>query len=125
MPLTLQPLTPQFSVCQLAPDAPIPDWAGKGEFFSITRTMDELSVVCESHFVPDNVEVESGWRGLKVLGPLDFSLVGILAELSGVMAAAGVSIFAISTYDTDYILVKANQLDAAVNALRQAGHFVK
>jgi uncharacterized protein len=124
MPLTLKTLTPQFAVCQLDPVAPIPEWASQGEFFSISRTTDELSVVCETDLVPENIKSEPDWRGLKVLGPLDFSLVGILAELAAVLAVAGVSIFAISTYDTDYLLVKANQFDAAIGALRQAGHTV-
>jgi hypothetical protein len=91
---------------------------------AIVRSADELSIVCEESKVPMDVKTERGWRVLKVLGPLDFSLVGILSDLANALAKAGVSIFAISTYDTDYVLVKQDQLDVALFALREAGHEV-
>lgn len=115
-------LLPQrLAVCRLAPDAAIPSWAA-GPFFSITRTADELSVVCPEDAVPADVRCESGWRAFQVAGPLDFSLTGILAAIAAPLAAAGVSIFAVSTFDTDYVLVKEANLARAIDALREAGH---
>jgi uncharacterized protein len=112
--MRLQILRGEFVIEKLDATAPIPEWAIGGEFISITRTRDELSIVCESP--------GGGWRCLKVEGPLDFSLVGILASLADPLAKAGVPIFAISTFDTDHILVNAENLDRAIDALRSAGH---
>lgn len=95
----------------------IPEWAQKGEFFSITRTPDELSAVCSQDNIPGNIKCERDWRILKVEGTLDFSLIGILASISTILAQKGISIFAVSTYDTDYILVKNKDIDNAVEAL--------
>jgi hypothetical protein len=116
-------LPSRFSIYRLDPAAPLPVWA-VGELVSLTRTADELSVVCAADAAPSGVRAESGWRAFKVLGPLDFALVGILAQLAGVLAQAGVSLFAISTYDTDYILVKEDMLGRALAALREAGNEV-
>lgn len=102
----------------------MPAWAWTGEPASVTRTRDELSVVCRADAVPDGVRAVAGWRCLKVQGPLDFGLTGILAALTAPLAAAGIPVFAVSTYDTDYLLVKADQLDRAAEALRGAGHRV-
>ncbi len=113
-----------LAVCRLDRKAPIPDWATLSRFWSITRSEDELSIVCEEALVPAGVRSESGWRGLKLAGPLDFNLTGILASLLEPLAQVGVSIFAISTFDTDYLLVKQSQLDQAVAALQSAGHKV-
>ena len=101
---------------------PIPEWAHSG-FFSMTRTPDELSIVCNEEIVPDGVACEKGWHCLQVKGPLDFALTGILASLAAPLAEAGISIFAISTYDTDYFLVK--ELDRAIAVLFKAGHNVR
>ncbi len=100
-----------------------------GGFVSVTRTSDELSLVVAEEAVPrgataDGLRVQSGWRCLKVAGPLDFSLVGILASLAVPLAEAGVSIFAISTFDTDYLLVPASDLARAVAELKVRGHRV-
>lgn len=113
-----------YSVCRLAPDADMPEWAQRGSFYTVTRTPEELSIVCERSLVPEQVRAEPDWRIFKVEGPLDFALVGILANLSGALAERGVSIFAISTFDTDYLLVKEKDLSKAVIALRDAGHAV-
>jgi hypothetical protein len=112
------------SVCRLAADEGIPHWVPAAGFVSITRTADELSVVCVSGSVPPSVRAEHGFRILKIDGPLDFSLTGILAAVAGPLAGAGISIFAVSTFDTDYILVKAGKLQQAVSALQAAGHVV-
>lgn len=106
-----------FAVCRLAPDAALPP-----RFFSATRTAEELSVVCLEEDAPPTARQESGWSCLRVEGPLDFALTGILASLAVPLAEAGVSIFAISTFDTDYLLVKTASLSTALEALRAAGH---
>lgn len=113
-----------FSVSKLDPSAPIPEWARQSTFFSISRTPEELSIVCRQSDVPSELKSESNWRALKVEGPLDFGLTGILASIVQPLAVAGVSIFAISTFDTDYILVKQATLDKTINALEQAGHSI-
>lgn len=122
--LTLSLLPDIFAVCRLPADAPLPAWALAGPFFAITRTVDELSIVCDQTQVPDGVICQPAWRCLQVAGPLDFTLTGVLAGLAEPLAAAGVSIFAVSTYDTDYLLAPAVALDQAVAALRNAGHTV-
>jgi len=124
MPLRLQVLPETYAVCRLELTAALPDWALAGSFFSVTRTHDELSIVCSQSSVPAGVTCEPDWRGLKVIGPLDFALIGILAGLAGALAGAGVSLFALSTYDTDYLLVRAKDLPLAVQALAAAGHLV-
>jgi hypothetical protein len=95
------------------------------EFLSITRTRDELSIVCESSRIPAGIDAEFGWRCIKVDGPLDFSLVGVLSSLAEPLARAGIPIFAISTFDTDYVLVKTANLEGAMAALESAGHAVR
>ena len=123
-PLTLRWLPGRWAVCQLAPDAPLPAWAVGGAWFSATRTADELSLVCAEADAPATVRAERGWQALQVAGPLEFSLVGILAALTAPLAEAGVSVFAVSTYDTDYLLVKAERAAEAARVLRAAGHHV-
>jgi hypothetical protein len=113
------------SVCRLSADEGIPHWVPAAGFVSITRTADELSVVCVSGSVPPSVRAEHGFRILMIDGPLDFSLTGILSAVAGPLAEAGISIFAVSTYDTDYVLLKAKALTQAVAVLQAAGHFVR
>jgi len=124
-PLTLQPLSGTFAVCRLAPDAPVPTWASAGAFYSVTRAPDELSVVCPEDLVPAGLRAERGWSCLQVEGPLDLSLTGVLASLAQPLAEAGVSVFAVSTFDTDYLLIRDGQLPAALPALTRAGHRVR
>ncbi len=115
-----------LAICQLPPDAPVPAWAWTpGTFHTISRTPAELSIVCLDSAVPSEVKKESGWRILKVEGPLDFSLTGILASVAGPLAKAGISIFAISTFDTDYVMVKSEKVEEAITVLTEAGHLVK
>lgn len=120
--LTVEP--GRLAVCRLREDAPLADWMWTGPVASVTRRAGELSVVCDEAAVPDGVQAEPGWRALTVAGPLDFALTGILAELATVLAGAGVSIFALSTFDTDVLLVRADALATAVSALEAAGHTV-
>ena len=117
VPLTLVPVDGSFVVCRLAADAPVPAWAAGGPFVSITRTATELSVVCRQEAVPEGVRCERGWRCLRVAGTLDFSLVGVLASLLNPLAEAGISVFVVSTFDTDYLLVKEDNLEAATEVL--------
>jgi hypothetical protein len=113
-----------FAVCKLEGDAPIPPWATAGSFFSITHTADELSVVCRQDAVPERVAAERGWRCLRVAGTIPFSVVGVLASLAAPLAEAGISVFAVSTFATDYLLVKAADFEKAVTALTQTGHSI-
>jgi hypothetical protein len=114
----------ELGVARLGAADPIPLWAAEGILSSITRTAEELSVVCSAAAIPANVQAERAWRGLRVAGRLDFSLTGALASLAAPLAAGNVSIFAVSTFDTDYILVRSHALAAALDCLRAAGHEV-
>ena len=122
-PLTLEAVPGRYAVCWLDPGAEFPAWAA-GPFLSITRTTDELSVVCPEDAVPPGPRAERGWRCLRVAGTLDFTLVGVLAALVGPLADAGVSVFVVSTFDTDYLLFKDETFGRAVDVLRNAGHTV-
>jgi uncharacterized protein len=117
-------LLEHFAVCRLPADAAFPEWAVPGDLLALVRTRDELSVVCAERFVPPEVKAERGWRALQVQGQLDFAMVGVLASIVVPLARAGVSIFTISTYETDYILVKETHLERATQALAQAGFLV-
>ena len=115
-------LLPQLiAVFRLPSDAAVPDWP-RGAFVSITRTPDELSVVCDDVAVPSDVQAERGWRALKLHGPIPFETTGVAASLAGALAADGISLFLISTYDTDWVLVKDAVLTRAIDALRRAGY---
>ena len=120
--LTLHLLPTTLAVCRLAADAPLPDWAIGGSFWSITRTSAELSIVCAERAVPVATVAERDWRCFEVAGPLAFTLTGVLAALTEALAEAAISIFALSTYDTDYLLVRAHDLERAIQTLRAAGH---
>ena len=123
-PLTLTVLEGTFAVCRLAGDAPVPSWATAGGFSSITRPPDELSVVCRDGAAPEGIRGERGWRCLRVAGTLPFTAVGVLAALTAPLAAAGVSVFAASTFDTDYLFVREADLERALKALRGECHDV-
>jgi hypothetical protein len=123
--LALSILVDTFAICRLGKDTAIPDWALTSPFVSITRTSDELSIVCPQSNVPDGIKCERGWRCLKVEGTLDFALTGILVSLATPLAQAGIGIFVLSTYDTDYLMVKEIHLQQAVLVLSQAGHRVR
>lgn len=109
-------------VCRLDARAAIPAWAISGAFFSVTRTGDELSIVCSERVTPDGLVCARGWRALKLEGPFDFTLTGILVSVAAPLAEAGISILAIATYDTDYVLVKQVDLDRAISVLSNCGH---
>jgi hypothetical protein len=122
--LTLVVLDDRLAVCRLGPDDAIPAWATRRGFFSVTRTAEELSVVCDEGEVPEGARAERGWRAFRGAGVIELSVVGVLASLAVPLAEAGVSLFAVSTFDTDYLLVRERDLARATEALQQAGHSV-
>lgn len=123
--LTLTVLTGDYAIVRLDPGEDVPDAALAKPFSSITRTAGETSIVCPQEAVPAGALHEGGWRCLGVVDELDFSLAGVLASLAGPLAEAGVPIFVISTYDTDYLLVKGDRLARARDALAEVGHTVR
>lgn len=122
--LELTLLPERFAISRLAADAPIPGWATTGSFFSVTSTGDELSVVCELSRVPVGVQSQPGWRVFKVHGPFVLSEIGVLSALAEPLAGAKISLFAVSTFDTDYLFVASETLSAAIAALERAGHTI-
>ncbi len=124
MNFTLELLPDTFAICRIDIDVAVPDWAS-GDFVSITRTTDELSIVCDQERVPQDVKTEWDWRCFRVAGKLDFSMVGVIATLTNILADAGISVFVMSTFDTDYFLVRAVDLDRTGEALGKAGHAVQ
>jgi uncharacterized protein len=125
MMLTLSVLPDEYAVSRLEPHSPVPDWAWSGELVSVSRTPDELSVLCASSNVPDGLRSERDWAALKLHGPFDFALTGILVSVLEPLRVAGIGIFALSTFDTDYVLVKRANLKTAIQALEKAGHDVR
>jgi uncharacterized protein len=125
-PMLLTVIEARLGVCRLEAASRVPAWVDRaGDFVSITRTSDELSIVCDMDVVPRGVPMEGPWRAFKVQGPLVMTLIGVVAALANPLADAGISIFAISTYDTDYVLVHEPDLEAAIEALVGAGHTVQ
>jgi hypothetical protein len=122
--LTLELLPGNLAICLLPPDAATPQWALDSSFFTVSRTAEELSVIVPEDQVPPKVKCEKRFRALKVRGQLEFNAVGILASLAGPLAEAGLSIIAISTYLTDYVLVRQEDLERAVKTLQNSGHIV-
>jgi hypothetical protein len=122
--LSLKILPDRMAVCRFEPTAPLPDWMGEDGFYSLTRTETELAIVCpEARRVPGTTS-ETGWRCFKVQGVLDFSEIGIIFSVTQPLAENGVSIFVISTFDTDYFMVKEKDLAKAIDALTAEGHQV-
>ncbi len=120
--MNLQVVPGLYTICRLAPTSPIPEAIFESVFYSISQSNDELSIVCESHLAPNDCQREGDWRALQVVGPLDFALTGVLASLAQPLAEQRISIFAVSTFDTDYILVKEDCLESAKQALVGNGH---
>jgi hypothetical protein len=110
-----------LSICKIS-EASVPAWAHTSRFINFCRTPEEHSLVCESHYVPEGIKAESGWRCMRVVGVLDFSQVGIIAGIAQTLAARKISIFTLSTYDTDYILIKLSKLPGGMQALTSAGY---
>ncbi len=117
-------LPDRYAIARLDAAAPVPSWS-RGDFVSVTRTPNELSIVCREDALPGNVRAERGWRCLALQGPFALDQVGIAAEFTRVLAASKVSVFVVSTYDTDYVLVPDKAIERAVSALRAAAHAVR
>jgi hypothetical protein len=119
--IRLRCLPGAFAVHRLPPDAPVPEAVNGAGFAATVRTADELSIVCDARLAVSASRTETGFRCLQVAGPLDFALTGIVSRLSAPLAAAGIPIFVISSFDTDYLLIRATDLDDALAALAAAG----
>jgi len=123
--LVLSVLSETFTIHKLSPDASIPEEILKSNFYSVSKTENELSLVCSEIIEVQSLQSSKGWKCIKVRGPLDFNLTGILAGISDILARGNISIFAISTFDTDYLLVRTQDLSSARTKLRQAGYKFK
>lgn len=118
MSLHLSIMPGSYAISRLSPDEPLPDWISwSGAFVSVTRTADELSVLCPAEAVPAEVKAVRDWRAFKIEGPLDFAMTGVLSGLATPLAQAGITVFAISTYDTDYLLVREKDWRTAATLL--------
>lgn len=112
-----------LAVCRLPPEAVLPEWATRpGALFSAVRSQEELSVVCEAVLVPESVRREAPFLAIRVIGPLPFALVGVLTSILGPLAAAGISVFVVSSYDTDFVLTRAAERERVTEVLTSAGH---
>lgn len=123
--LTITVHPERYSICRLEPDASVPAWAVGLNFLSVTRTALELSIVCEDGRVPESAHAERDRRLLQIEGTLAFTLTGVLASVAEPLAKAEISIFAVSTYDTDYLLVSEKDLSRAIQVLDAAGHNIR
>ena len=114
-----------FAIVRMAPSENKPRWATGGPLISITRTESELSIVCREAVVPAGTHADRGWQCLRVEGPMPLNMVGVAAEFSSILAKAGISVFIVSTFDTDYVLIKGDKVESATKALKSAGHTVR
>lgn len=122
--MQLYALDELYAIVRLEPDSDVPPWSTRGHFWSITRSDSELSIVCPQEDVPADASAERGWCALEVAGPLDFSLTGVVSSLVGPLAEQAIPLFLISTFETDYLLVREPDLHRSVDALTTAGHSV-
>ena len=123
--LNLSIIKETMAICRMEPHEGIPAWLVDSPFYVVIRTEDEISLVSQEKRVPQRIKSDRGWRCLKVQGPMALSETGVLASLAGPLARAGIGIFAVSTFDTDYLLIKKENLVQATRVLRQAGHFFR
>jgi uncharacterized protein len=114
-----------YAICRLEPGTPVPKWTAGADFLSITRTRREVSIVCEERAAPADAQAERNWRLLQIEGTLKFTQTGVLASIATPLAEEEISIFVISTYGTDYFLVRDADLERASEVLRKAGHTVR
>jgi hypothetical protein len=122
--VSLRVWTETLAIARLGPDEPWPDWALRQRFVALVRTKSEVSVVCDQTAVPEDIRAERGWRALQTEGQLDLSMIGILAGLTAALAASSIPVFAISTFDSDLLLVRQDRLAEAIASLTSAGYFV-
>jgi len=120
--MELQKLEYDFNVCKVSSIEYI-DFTQ--EFVFLSKTSDEISLVCEAKYTPSNVtECEPGWKALKVSGILDFGMIGVIAKISNLLAEAEISLFVVSTYNTDYVLLKAENFDSGIQVLKRNGYTI-
>ncbi len=123
--LTLDLLEGNFVICRLSPSSAMPSWAYTGPFISITKTNDELSIITiDDNRLPKDIQCERNWKCLKLKGPFPFNMTGILSSVLSPLANAEIPILAISTFDTDYVMIKDENLQIAIDVLKQNGHRV-
>ena len=122
--LVLSTLDGFFAICKLNPQTKIPNWALKGEFYSITQTSEELSILCPQKIIPDEITSVGRWRGLKIEGPFQFTEIGILNSITAPLASVKISLLSISTFDTDYVFIQDDQFEDALLILAANGHEV-
>ena len=115
-------MSENYSICSFDPDATFPDWTGNPSILSITKTPKEITVVCEQNHVPGECTKSENWKCIKVEGSFDLDAVGVLASIAGPLAQNKISLYVISTYDTDYVLIHAKNIDRATSCLRESGH---
>jgi uncharacterized protein len=113
-----------YSIYRLKKDSAIPSWVSESDFCSVTRTKEELSIICKDAGIKADIDIRTdrSWRILKINGPLDLSLIGIIADISNLLKDNKIPVFTISTYDTDYILIKFQYLSETISVLRNAGY---
>ena len=122
--LKLSLLEEKYGICTLPKDAPIPHWVSKESLVSITRTGKELTIVCKQDIIPSKLQSDLNWRCFKIDGSFDLSQIGVISSISSPLADAGISIYVISTYDTDYFLVKDDNLEKSISVLSNFGHSI-
>ena len=122
--LKLSVMEGRYAIAKFPRDAAIPAWATGSSFFSVTRTLDELSIVTAETSVPAELDAARGWRMFKVNGPFSFDEIGVVAALASPLARVGVAIFVISTFDTDYLLIQQEEIPVAIETLEHAGHTI-
>lgn len=121
MTLSLREIEGPFAVCRLEPGAPLPGWFRPSRFASVSWNADELSITCDEALVPEDVQCERGWRCLMLQGPFAFDQTGILLQVLAPLATARIGIFAVSTFDTDYVLIKSHHFESARKVLAESG----
>jgi len=115
----------QVGLFKLPPSSQIPQWVFESSFYSITKTLEELSILCTDSVIPREIIAERNWSCFRLMGSIDFSTTGVLASLADPLARAGISIFSVSTFETDYLLVRKDKLQDAIACLEQAGHVIE
>jgi hypothetical protein len=120
--MKLQLLESELAVIRRQPSDPIPDWVWQASFCSVTKTDDELSIFCSVDVVPETEKATAGWRAFRVVGTIDFEIIGIISSLTMPLAAKQISVFSISTHDTDYLVVPDERLNDAIDVLQRSGH---
>lgn len=122
--LQLSLLDEVYGICIFPNNAPVPEWAVTASLYSITRTKKELTIVCPQSVIPSDCEYDSNWRCFRIDGSFDLNQVGVISSLAAPLAQAGVSIFVVSSYDTDYFLVTGEKVEKAIAALSDNGHLI-